>query len=205
MRKAIVGTIIGVMLLLIYSPAMAAVKLEGKTLTISGNTTRVQAVLVEQALKRNDVERIVMWGNGGDFFSGLAIGIMIKESGATVQIPTGARCVSACAFAAIAAEKIMVGGELWFHKAYRPSYNTLESLEDIDQDGQRIGITLSYYAYKLDLPLRFMFEVVGTTTSCKFLVIDSTLSARALQAASFDTNNFRYKRSYADTCHAYER
>ena len=205
MRNAITGTIIAVMLMLIYAPAMAAVKLEGTTLTISGNTTRVQAAQVQQVLKRNDVERIVMWGNGGDFFSGLAIGLMIKESEATVQIPSGARCVSACAFAAIASKKILVGGELWFHKAYRPSYNTLESLEDIDKDGQRIGITLSYYAYKLDLPLRFMFEVVGTTTSCKFLVINSTRSARALQAASFDTDDFRYQRGYADTCHSYER
>lgn len=205
MRNAITGTIIAVMLMLIYAPAMAAVKLEGTTLTISGNTTRVQAAQVQQVLKRNDVERIVMWGNGGDFFSGLAIGLMIKESEATVQIPSGTRCVSACAFAAIASEKIMVGGELWFHKAYRPSYGPLESLEDIDKDGQRIGITLSYYAYKLDLPLRFMFEVVGTTTSCKFLVIDSTRSARALQAASFDTDDFRYQRGYIDTCHSYER
>lgn len=192
-------TYIFAMLIFVASTAAAVVKVDGNTLTVSGNTTRIQAIAVSNALKHNDIKRVRMWGNGGDFFSGLAIGHMFSKEDIDVVIPTGARCVSACAFAALGADNVFLGGELWFHKPFRPKYNTFENLEDIDRGGQAIGVNLTYYVHELDHPVRFIFEMIGSTSHCKYLVIKKTSSIRALMAAGFDDKPV-YSRTTQDDC-----
>lgn len=197
-------TYIFAMLIFVASTASAVVKVDGNTLTVSGNTTRIQAVAVVNALKYNDIKRVRMWGSGGDFFSGLSIGHAFSQEGVDVIIPTGATCVSACAFAALGAKKVFLGGELWFHKPFKPRYSTVDRLEDIDRAGQNIGINLSYYIWELDHPIRFMFEVVGSTSHCKYVVISKTSSIRKLMSAGFDDKPV-YSRKTQDDCVDYSR
>jgi hypothetical protein len=140
-----------------------------------------------------------MWGNGGDAFAGLAIGAAIHQKGVTVQIPSGARCISACAFAALAADKIMLGGELWFHHAYRPLVPTGKSLEDLERDGQKIGAMTLYYGHLIEVPAQFIYEVIATTSSCKFMVVDKTSSIRTIiNTKDFRNRSFRFSRRYND-------
>ena len=197
-------TYIFTMLVFVASTAAAVVRVDGNTLTISGNTTRMQSVAVVNALKYNDIKRVRMWGSGGDFFSGLSIGYALSQEDVDVIIPTGARCVSACAFAALGAKKVFLGGELWFHKPFKPRYSTVDRLEDIDRAGQNIGINLSYYIWELDHPIRFLFEVIGSTSHCKYVVISKTSSIRDLMSAGFDDKPV-YSRKTQDDCVDYSR
>ena len=180
--------------------ANAAVKmLDEHTMQVSGNTTQRMAQEVIKNLALHDVKRIVMWGNGGDAFAGFAIGAAIHKEGTTVQVPSGTLCISACAFAALAAEKIMLGGELWFHHAYRPQVPTTKSLMDLERDGQKIGAITLYYGHKIQVPAQFIYEVIATTSHCKFMVIDSTKSIRTIiNTKDFDERSFVFSRRYND-------
>ena len=180
--------------------ANAAVKmLDENTMQVSGNTTPRMAQEVTRLLALHDVKRIVMWGNGGDAFAGLAIGAAIHAEGTTVQIPSGTTCVSACAFAALAADKVLLGGELWFHHAFRPMVPTGKSLEDLERDGQRMGAITLFYGHHVEVPAQFIYEVISTTSSCKFLVISKPSSIRAIiNTKDFENKSFRYSRRYND-------
>lgn len=197
-------TYIFAMLIFVASTASAVVKVDGNTLTVSGNTTRMQAIAVVNALKYNDIKRVRLWGSGGDFFSGLSIGHALSQEDVDVIVPTGTTCVSACAFAALGANKVFLGGELWFHKPFKPRYRTNERLEDIDRAGQNIGVNLSYYIWELDHPIRFIFEVIGSTSHCKYVVVSKTSSIRNLMNAGFDDKPV-YSRKTQDDCVNYSR
>lgn len=200
---AIMATIGG---LLIWSVAAEAAvyKRDAHTLEISGPTTRQQAAQAITLLRANDIKRVVMWGDGGDFYAGLAIGLEIQREGVTVQVPTGRRCVSACAFAAIAADNIMLGGELWFHAAYIPHYPTNVTLEKISLWGQQTGAQTLYYATKIDVPAVFIWEILTTTSPCKFLVVKSTRSIRSVVDKGFH-DKIAYSRKSHNECYAQNR
>lgn len=201
----IVGAIAFMSVVAVVSPAEAAVyKRDAHTLEISGPTTRRQAAEAIKEMRTNDIKRVIMWGEGGDFYAGLAIGIEIQREGASVQVPTGRRCVSACAFAAVASDKVMLGGELWFHTAYIPEYPLVFTLEQISTLGQQTGVQTLYYAYKVDLPAVFIWEIMGSTNACKFLVISDTSSVRQVTGAGFD-DKINYRRRTVDECFAHTR
>lgn len=185
--------------LLFTSAAHAAVKVEDNVLYITGNTTKAQAAAVARSFKTHDIRRVVMYGRGGNFFAGLSIGYAIKQNNVTVQIPSGRQCISACAFAALGGERIMLGGQLWFHKAYRQTYATVESLEDIDKGGQSVGASLMHYSYLIGSPVVFTYEVIHNTSSCKFLIVDSTKEIRKMMATEGHAKP-QYKRRFHDGC-----
>jgi len=183
--------------------ANAAVKMIGEhTLQITGNTTQTQAQQVMFSLQKHDVKRVVMWGNGGDYFAGNMIGTMLKEEGVVVQIPTNRRCISACAFAALAGNKVLLGGELWFHRPYRPMYLPDESLTEIEGSAQSAGMHQAYYAYIMDFPIRFVHEMINTTSTCKYIVIWKTSAINKLLSYSFDERSWSVSRRNVDECNA---
>lgn len=180
--------------------SIAEVRRDNDVLYVTGATTKWQVTQAVGILSKHYIKRVVLFGPGGDFFGGLALGQAIKKEGAVVQIPTNTRCVSACAFAAMGGYNILVGGELWFHHAYRPMYEGDASLEEINKSGQIIGMTTLYYGYLQDIPASFMWEVVATTSSCKFLIIDNTKSMRTIMDGKFD-DKVVVPRRHHSTCH----
>lgn len=185
--------------LLFSSAASASVKLDDGVLYITGNTTQGQAAAVRRILDKQDVRRVVMYGRGGNYFASLSIGYAIRQKDLTVTIPSGRQCISACALGALGGKRVLIGGQLWFHKAYRQEYGTLESLEDIDKGGQSVGAAFMHYAYLTDVPVGFVYEVIHNTSSCKFLIIDSTLELRKLMATEKNARP-QYKRRFHDGC-----
>lgn len=185
--------------LLIGSTANAIVTLDDDTLHITGFTTEEQAESVFRILDEQDVRRVVMYGPGGNYFAGLSIGYAISQKDLTVTIPSGRKCVSACALGAIGGKRIMLGGQLWFHKAYRQEYSTLESLEDIDRGGQSTGADLMHFAFLIGVPPNFVYEIIHSTSSCKFIIIDTTSELRKMMAHKSD-DKLAYKRRLHDGC-----
>lgn len=185
--------------LLIGSAANAAVKLDDGILYITGATTKGQAGAVRRVLDKQDVRRVVMYGRGGNYFAGLSIGYAIRQKDLTVTIPTGRQCISACALGAMGGERVMLGGQLWFHKAYRQEYGTLDSLEDIDKGGQSVGAAFMHYAYLVGAPVNFVYEVIHNTSSCKFLIIDTTSEMRKMMAHT-GHDKLAYKRRFYNGC-----
>jgi len=201
----IVAVLIGLSLAFIVNPKRAdagTVMVDEHTLAITGTTNQFMATKVSIFMEQNDVKRVVMWGEGGDFFAGLSIGYYLKKKGVTIQIPTGRRCVSSCAFAALSAEKLMLGGELWLHRPYRPTYSPETSLADIETDAQGAGMHQAHYFYHMDLPIRFLQEVIAETNQCSYYVIDSSLAINKFMSGGYDSDGWSngFARRLKDDC-----
>lgn len=143
-----------------------------KSLEITGRTTSRQATEVWRVMKDNDVLIVSIYGNGGDYYAGLRLGVLIKNEGSTVIIPAGKRAVSAAAFAALGADNIIVDGELWFHTPYMQGVPATASILEISQMFGRAYIDMASYLASVGIPLSFSHDLLVRTTPSKFVVID---------------------------------
>ena len=165
MLKAIV-----LFLALFATPAFSAVlyEPETKSLEISGQTDTLQLMLVKGVMAKSEVRTIFMWGNGGSYFAGMEIGRMVEESGARVVVAQD--CISACAFAAIAAVDVLIdeGARLLFHKPYVTQVPTI-GLSIDDLAGKYAEVYLVGVKYMLEMGYSFDFAALifsSKTTPC---------------------------------------
>jgi hypothetical protein len=151
-----------------------------KTMTISGQTTMYQASQVYRVNKSNEVLNVVMHGQGGNYYAGLRIGRMIKAEGSNVIIPLGKQCVSACAFAALGGNKVIVDGELWFHAPYLSEITTMATILQITQNFGVAYNDMSKYLLEVGVTIDFATTLLKKTTPSKFIVINDTVQLRKL-------------------------
>jgi hypothetical protein len=151
-----------------------------KTMTISGQTTMYQASQVYRVNKSNEVLNVVMHGQGGNYYAGLRIGRMIKAEGSNVIIPPGKQCVSACAFAALGGNKVIVDGELWFHAPYLSEITTMATILQITQNFGVAYNDMSKYLLEVGVTIDFATTLLKKTTPSKFIVINDTVQLRKL-------------------------
>ena len=156
------------------SPAAAAVVYNDttKNLTITGRTNNFQASSVYRYLRDNDVLTVTLQGEGGDYYAGLRLGRLIEAEGSVVIIPTNQRCVSACAFAALGGDRVIVDGELWFHTPYLTSVPTTVTILEIAQMFGRAYVDMTSYLASMGIPMSFGHDLLVRTTTSKFVVID---------------------------------
>jgi hypothetical protein len=151
-----------------------------KTMTISGQTTMYQASQVYRVNKSNEVLNVIMHGQGGNYYAGLRIGRMIKAEGSNVIIPLGKQCVSACAFAALGGNKVIVDGELWFHAPYLSEITTMATILQITQNFGVAYNDMSKYLLEVGVTIDFATTLLKKTTPSKFIVINDTVQLRKL-------------------------
>jgi hypothetical protein len=151
-----------------------------KTMTITGQTTMYQASQVYRVNKSNEVLNVVMHGQGGNYYAGLRIGRMIKAEGSNVIIPLGKQCVSACAFAALGGNKVIVDGELWFHAPYLSEITTMATILQITQNFGVAYNDMSKYLLEVGVTIDFATTLLKKTTPSKFIVINDTVQLRKL-------------------------
>jgi hypothetical protein len=151
-----------------------------KTMTITGQTTMYQASQVYRVNKANEVLNVVMYGQGGSYYAGLRIGGLIKAEGSNVIIPMGKQCVSACAFAALAGNKVIVDGELWFHAPYLTEVPTGATILGITQNFGVAYNDMSKYLLQMGVTIDFASELLKITTPSKFIIINDSSELRKL-------------------------
>jgi hypothetical protein len=161
--------------LLMPTQAYAGVRLDKETmiLTLFGPTTEAQLSLTRTALKRNDIKQIRLYGNGGLFYAGLNIGELVKESKVTVVIPEGEYCMSSCAMIALAAEELFVEGSLGLHAPYLESVPVTMSPVEYGAGAGHAFLDMAMFLMDKGFPLKFTQLIVGTSTPCSFLMIES--------------------------------
>lgn len=161
-------------ILALATPATSAVIYDEvtKSLTVTGMTTNYQAVQIYRVMKDKDVLTVSLSGQGGDYYAGNRLGVLIKEEGSIVIIPSGSTCVSACAFAALGGNKIIVDGELWFHTPYLRSIPTGVTILEVAQMFGKAYVDMSSYLAMMGIPMSFGHDLLVRTTTSKFVVID---------------------------------
>jgi len=161
--------------LLMMLPSVALSKVsydeETSTLRINGPTDMIQLVSASNYMTDHDVKYIEMWGPGGYMTMGLQLGNRIsREEGATVVIPKGKRCISACAFAAMGSDHIRIDGKLMLHRPFIAAAPILERLEDTLAYMGRGYLKSAYYLEDHGYPRNVMNSIMKYTSPCKFMV-----------------------------------
>lgn len=181
------------------SPAVAAVVYDDvtKSMTITGRTTNHQATKAYRIMKDNDVLIVTISGEGGDFYAGLRLGRLIDAEGSTVIIPAGKRAVSAAAFAALGADKLIVDGELWFHTPYLTQVPTGATVLETAQMFGRAYIDMTRYLASVGIPISFSHDLLVRSTPSKFVVIDDGAQIDRIRATETLWSTAIYEWRYA--------
>jgi len=154
---------------------------ETKTATVSGATTSDQWVELNRVLASKEVRGLTMFGPGGDYYAGLALGRLIAEHNLVVTVPAGMKCTSACAFAALASPKVYVDGSLLLHRGYFRGVSTMITLDEfarLNSVGHHDG---TKYLIEMGYTFNFAKMVIADTSPCKFIVVDSSAFAEQLR------------------------
>ena len=168
-------------------------------LTLRGPTTKHMSTEVQVIMTKEDVLVVNMAGPGGEYYPGLHIGNLIKKEGSAVIIPEGQECVSACAFAAIAGEKLIINGALLFHLPYTQGVGTVKTIQQIQQEAGLVYFDMVAYIARQGYPIYFARELLAQTSPCKFVYVkdgESFVNTRTWNV----TEPKSYKRKVTDRC-----
>ena len=196
MLKCLVTTIS----LLCATASTAAVTYDDttKNMTITGATTNKQATQVYHLMKEHDVLTVTISGTGGEYYAGLRLGRLISAEGSTVIIPAGKRAISAAAFAALGADKIIVDGELWFHVPFLTHVPTGVTILEITQRFGRAYVDMDRYLIRMGIPVSFGHDLMVRTTTSKFVVIDDGAQIDLIRATEVLWGQAVYEWRYAE-------
>ena len=144
---------------------------ETSTLRITGPTDMIQVISASNYMTDHDVKYIEMWGPGGYMEMGLQLGNRIsREETATVVIPKGKSCISACAFAAMGSSHIRIDGKLMLHRPFIVAAPIMERLEDTLAYMGRGYLKAAYYLEDHEYSRNVMRSMMKYTSPCKFMV-----------------------------------
>jgi len=144
---------------------------ETSTLRVTGPTDMIQVISASNYMTEHEVKYIEMWGPGGYMQMGLQLGNRIsREETATVVIPKGKSCISACAFAAMGSSHIRIDGKMMLHRPFIAAAPILERLEDILAYMGRGYLQAAYYLEDHGYSRNVMRSMMKHTSPCKFMV-----------------------------------
>lgn len=180
------------------SPAAALVVYDEttKSLAVSGSTTNYQVTEVYRYMRNNDVLSVTLSGDGGEYYAGLRLGRLIKAEGSAVIISAGSICVSACAFAALGSDKVIVDGELWYHAPYLTLVPTNVTILEITQMFGRAYVDMASYLVSVGVPVSFGHDLLVQTTTNKFIVIDDGYQIERMRATEVPWGKAVYEYRY---------
>jgi len=170
------------------------------TVSMSGYTTHEQADKLYQILKKNEVATAVLSGPGGDYYAGLKMGDMLAREGLTVIVKENTTCISACAFMALAGEKIIVDGKVMFHAPYFSQAPTDVTLLELAQKSGEGYIDMARYLLNRGSSIYFARQIITQTSKCKFIAVDSGEAMMDIKSAGSSTTMIYYKNLIINQC-----
>lgn len=172
---------------------------DDSVLTLRGPTTKDMASKVHKIMVAEDVLVVNMAGPGGHYYAGLNIGNLIAKEGSAVIIPEGQECVSACAFAAMATDKLIINGALLFHLPYTQGVSTAKTIQEIQQEAGLVYFDMIAYVIRQGYPVYFARELLAQTSPCKFVYVKDAESFLATRTGDV-TKPKSYKRTVTNRC-----
>ena len=188
--------------LVMATSASAAVTYDdvSHTLKVTGTTTTAQVNAAFMQMHEHDVLTVELAGPGGEYYAGLALGKMIQREGATVLIRENTECVSACAFAALGGEKIVVDGLLKFHVPFMTYVPTNATILEV---AQRFGLgylDMPMYLADVGVTINFANVLMKETSHCKFFVVDDEAEIAKLKDIEAPNQRVSIQHTILDTC-----
>ena len=183
-----------VLAIFFVSPAFAGVTYDEKsnTVAVTGETNVFQRMELSRVIGERDPYIIYMSGQGGSFMEGMFEGWILRRSNAVVIIPDGQDCVSACAYAAMAANNLAIKGRLLLH---RPFFSAAPAMRSPDWFAGKSGegyLMMTRYLLELDYPLSFALYIVTHSNPCKLVVINDARKLFKLKGDPLYTPNISF-------------
>ena len=190
------------MTVLLGQPALSGVNFDSRTkvLTVSGATTMKQSTDVFIQLKNNDVRTVVLYGQGGNFYSGLYMGRLFKKYDVTIVVPENTQCISACAFMALADKDLVLDGELLFHTPYLKKVDANKTALEIAQSFGEAYMDMSMYLTEMGASIQFGKQLLSRTNTCKFITINDSTQITKLLSAENTSEHIWVKNTITDNC-----
>lgn len=184
MFKAIVAAMVAAF---VAFPVMAGVQYNEhqRALIISGPTSSYQALMAFNVFSEHDVDTVYMYGTGGEMDAGLKIGDMIAKSGARVIVPSKQDCISACAFAALAAAEIHVDGRMLLHRPFTMYVPSMATVEDIAAHYGAAYLRVAMYLDTHGYPISVTKQIMENTSPCKFIALSDEAEIYHARDAGF--------------------
>lgn len=129
---------------------------------------------INRFLEYTSADILVIHSAGGYMVEGYGLGAVLRDAGVRVLIPEGSICLSACAFAAMSADDLIVLGVLGFHTPYinRDLVGDLSEIEIAVIEAES-RIQLMLYMSITGYPLTFLEEIVDNTSQSVYMVFET--------------------------------
>jgi hypothetical protein len=172
------------------------------TVTIVGSTTSTQAFALSRLARDKDIIVVIMSGPGGDFYAGLRIGRLLQREGVIVIIPKDTTCISACAFIALAGERVILheNSALMFHTPYVTHVPVGLTILDIVNHFAGAYHDMTSYLVSVNIPLPFGRSLIDVTSPCKFVTVSSQEAINKLMTGDSLTVNRNFDYEIQDLC-----
>lgn len=134
--------------------------------------------VVKSYLDKGDYDTIGLNSEGGYLEAGLMLGSLIEDYDLKVLLIPGALCLSACAFATMAADEIENYGVIGFHSHYQTYVNTLSSIDDLLKAYSSETLILAGYANSHGYSNKFLMELFDKTDRSSYIVFSDVETMR---------------------------
>lgn len=152
-----------------------------------GTMDAMSAFFLFTALEYTDSKYLSMNSTGGYMDEAYILGSFLQERpNITFVVRNDNICLSACAFAALSANKVMIGKNgLEFHAPYIPYVNTDMSLNEFSLQTQTSLLSLIKYLNKTGYGIDFLNILINYTNKDSFAVFYSIDDLQKYKVSNF--------------------
>ncbi len=167
---------------LVVNPNFVIIQVDEKTAKFKGDFSEGSGLLSVMALTSYPIENLIMESNGGLMSEAIVLGKFLQVTDTKLIIEENSLCVSACAFAVMAAKELDLKGKLVFHTPYYPSISSEMSLYDLSKVSSLMTIELVHwfvengYSFKF---LKLMYDLTSNERHMVFSNIDDLTSFKS--------------------------
>jgi hypothetical protein len=143
------------------------------TVKFKGILEKMSGLHLVMSASEVGAKTIILDSPGGLMVEASIIANYLRDSGVSVIIEKDTMCVSACAYAAMTAEKLTINGKLAFHPPFFPTINTSESLYSIIHRSNSVTLELSKWFLNAGYSLSLLKIIYDNTNNTEFMVFEN--------------------------------
>lgn len=148
-------------------------RVDTNTIRFKGDLSDMAGVYLVMAASSIDTRTIILDSPGGMMYEASVVASYLRDNDVTVVIEKDTMCVSACAYAAMTAKKLVVDGKLVFHPPFFPMVSTTDSLYSIIHQSNSLTLDLAKWFLDAGYSLSLLKIIYETTDNTEFMVFES--------------------------------
>lgn len=155
------------------TPTYTISRVDMYTIKFKGNMEEGAGMYLVMAAAGIEAKTVILDSPGGLMYEAAIIASYLEETGVAVVIEKDTMCISACAFAAMRSENLIINGKMVFHPPYFPVVSTNDSLYSIIHTSNILTLDLAKWFLDAGYSLSLLKLIYDDTDNQKFMVFDS--------------------------------